>query len=63
MSGADTFDGTHLHLPYVLVGSTPYYNVVLAVSLANVSAVHGGMPSVIWDQYDATASLLTNGAV
>ena len=63
VSGADTFDGAHLHLPYVLVGSTPYYNVVLAVSLANVSAVHGGMPGVMWDQYDAAAGLLTIGAV
>ena len=63
VSGADSFDGTHLHVPYVVVGTTPYYNVVLAVSLANVAAVHGGMPSVLWDQYDASAGQLTIPAV
>ena len=63
VSGADTFDGTHLHVPYVLVGATPYYNVVLNISLANVVALHGGMPSVQFDQYNASAGQLTIPAV
>ena len=56
VAGADTFDGTHLHIPYVLLGSSPFYNVVLDVSLQNVVAVHGGMPDVTWDEYSAIPS-------
>ena len=52
VSGADTFDGATLAIPYVLVGATPFYNVLLNVSAADLVAVHGGMPSVEFDQYD-----------
>ncbi len=61
--GADKFDGTLLTIPYVLVGATPYFNVVLSVSLANVVAVHGGMPSVSTDQFNASTGQLTIPAV
>jgi uncharacterized repeat protein (TIGR03803 family) len=59
VSGADTFDGAHLRIPYVVVGAASYYNVVLAVSIANVAAVHDGMPGTTWDQYDAATGKLT----
>ena len=57
--GADTFDGTNLTIPYMLVGATPYYNVVLPVSLANIGDIHGGLPRVTWDQYDASVRKFT----
>ena len=63
VSGADTFDGSHLTIPYVLVGAKAYFNVVLGVSLANVVAIHGGMPSVSSDLYDLASGQLTIPAV
>ena len=63
VSGADTFDGSHLTIPYVLVGAKAYFNVVLGVSLANVVSINGGMPSVSSDQFDASTGRLTIPAV
>jgi len=58
-TGADTVDGATLHLPYLLVGSTAYYNVALAVSPADVVRVRGGMPAQPFDQYVAATGQLT----
>lgn len=63
VSGADTFDGTRLRIPYILVGSIPYYNVELEVSVTKVVGVHGGMPNALWDQYDVMTGQLTIPAV
>ena len=57
-SNPDTFNGTQLTIPYVQVGPTAYYDVVLRVSLANVRAINGGLPSLIWDQFDASTGQL-----
>ena len=61
--GADTFDGTHLNIPYLQVGPTIYHTVVLAVGLSNVAKVNGGMPSISLDQFNAVAGQLTIPAV
>lgn len=62
-SNVDTFNGTHLTIPFVQVGPTAFYDVGLAVSLANVVAVNGGLPSALWDQFNASTSQLTIPAV
>jgi adhesin/invasin len=63
VSGADTYDGAHLIVPYMQSGTTIYTNVVLAVTIADVSGVRGGMPGTSLDQYDAAAGKLYVGAV
>jgi uncharacterized repeat protein (TIGR03803 family) len=63
VSGADKFDGATLTIPYVLVGANPFYNVLLKVSVADLVAVQGGMPSVEFDRYDAATGRLTIPAV
>jgi uncharacterized repeat protein (TIGR03803 family) len=53
ISGADTYDGSHLTLPAVqVIGSNLYTNVVVAVSPANIVSVGGGMPTVDQNQYN-----------
>ncbi len=59
--GVDTFDGAHLHIPFVQVGGTIYSQVVLNVSLTDVAAVRNGMPGEPLDQY--AAGQLTVAAV
>ncbi len=65
VSGADTFYGTQLSIPYLQVGATVYHNVVLSVTptTATVAAVNGGMPSVSLDRYNASTGKLTVPAV
>ncbi len=61
--GADTYDGTNLTISCVHLGQTAYFNVVVAVTLANVTAVHRGMPLEACDQYDTSTHQLTIPAV
>ena len=73
VSGADTFDGKNLTIPYLAAISqlpngsygpaTYYHNVVLPVSVADVVSIGGGMPTDAFDKYDGTTNLLTIGAV
>jgi hypothetical protein len=51
VSGADSFDGTHLTIASVGDGNTIYTQVVLAVGLSNVLAVDQGMPTAGQDQF------------
>jgi hypothetical protein len=53
ISGADTYNGSHLTLPAVqLIGGNLYTNVVVAVSPADIVSVGGGMPTVDQNQYN-----------
>jgi hypothetical protein len=51
VTGADTFDGTHLTVASVQLANAAYTNVVLAVGLSNIVQLAGGMPSAGQDQY------------
>ena len=57
-SGADTYDGSQLHAPYIQVGPTVYTNVVLQAAPANIVSVAGGMPRASHDQFDAAGGRL-----
>ena len=62
VSGADTYDGSRLTVPYVQVnGGTIYTNVVARVGHI-VSAI-GGMPAGPWDSYSTQSGELTIPAV
>jgi hypothetical protein len=58
VSGADTYDGTHLNLAAIQVGARTYTGVVLAVNLSNVVKVAGGMPTSTVDQYSPSGGEL-----
>jgi hypothetical protein len=61
VSGADSYDGSHLSIPFVQVGATLYYNVVITVG--NIVGAAGGMPNVAEDEYDPATNQLTIPAV
>ena len=48
---ADTFNGTDLTIPYVIVPGARLSNVILAVSTPNIVSVGGGLPTVDYDTY------------
>lgn len=54
--GTDTYDGTYLTIPAVLVGSTIYSNVVITVG--SVISVDGGPATANYDVYDAATNQL-----
>ena len=57
ISGAATFNGSHLFLPAVqIIGGSLYTNVVVAISLADIVSVGGGMPTVDQNQYNPANS-------
>ena len=56
-SASDSFDGTYLSIPAVLVGATTYNNVKITVS--QVLGVAGGTPLSAYDVYTANADELT----
>ena len=61
--GADTFDGTELHISHVQVGGTVYDGVVLDEGLSNIVSVAGGMPTFVPDTYSTQADRLAIPAV
>jgi hypothetical protein len=63
VSGADSYDGARLAIPYVQVGAagTVYANVVVAID--RVVRVDGGMPKSARDIYDAGTAQLSIGTV
>ena len=61
VSGADTYNGTQLTIPYAQVNGTIYTNAVVTVSA--ILGVAGGMPSVPWDSYNPSNNQLTIAAV
>ena len=63
VSGADSYDGSHLFIPAIQVGSKTYTNVVLAVSTANITAINSGMPQASLDRFDAATGTLNVAAV
>ncbi len=63
VTGADIYDGANLTISNVQLGNTIYTEVVVAVTLANVIGVAGGMPKAIMDVYDVSSGHLTIPAV
>jgi para-nitrobenzyl esterase len=62
VSGADSYDGTHLIIPAVQVlGGTQYTNVVITVR--SIVRAGGGMPKGALDSYNAATAQLTIPAV
>lgn len=61
VSGVDSYDGSHLSIPFVQVGGTLYNNVVITVG--NIVDVTGGMPTVAEDEFNSTTNQLTIPAV
>jgi len=61
VTGADTYDGTHLTISSVQVGSTVYHNAVITV--AGIVSLEKGMPKAALDVYDLTSRQLTIAAV
>jgi uncharacterized repeat protein (TIGR03803 family) len=61
--GADTFDGSELHISHVQVGGTVYDSVVLDEGLSNVVSIAGGMPTFVPDTYSTQANRLAIPAV
>jgi hypothetical protein len=61
VTGVDSYDGTHLSIPFVQVGGTQYNNVVITVG--NIVSVAGGMPTVAEDEFIAATGQLTIPAV
>ncbi len=62
VSGADTYDGTHLTIPSVqLVGGATYTDVV--VTVGSVISTGGGMPASVRDLYNAGSRQLTIAAI
>jgi hypothetical protein len=62
--GADSFDGTYLHIASVQVGSTVYNNVVVTVDIKTVSAPQPiSMPTLALDQYTLKTGVLQIPAV
>jgi hypothetical protein len=62
VSGADTFDGMSLTIPYVQVdGGAVYRNVV--VTVGGVISVGARMPAVAWDAYNSSSNQLVIPAV
>jgi uncharacterized repeat protein (TIGR03803 family) len=61
VTGANTYSGTSLSVPYVQVRGTTYSNVVVAV--ASVVSVHGGMPTFATNTYDPLTNRLAIPAV
>jgi hypothetical protein len=63
VGGADTYEGTHLAIPYVQVGTAgPVYSGVI-VTIGGVVRADGGMPKTARDIYDPGTTHLTIGAV
>ena len=61
VSGADTYNGAELSIPYAEVNGTIYTNAVVTISaIVNVA---NGMPSVPWDSYNPASKQLTIAAV
>ena len=63
VSGADSYDGTNLHMPYVQVGPTVYTDVVLQATPASIVSVGGGMPQAPRDRFDPPTGRLLIPAV
>jgi hypothetical protein len=63
VTGADTYDGTHLTVASVQLANAAYTNVVLAVGFSNIVQLAGGMPTAGQDQYNAALSRLFIPAV
>ncbi len=63
VSGADTYDGSHLSISSVKVLTNHYVDVSLAISSSNIRSVHGGMPIAVDDAYSPSSGLLTIPAV
>jgi uncharacterized repeat protein (TIGR03803 family) len=64
VSGADTFDGTNLHISYVQDGGVVYKNVVVAEALGDVVLpIAGGMPTFVPDTYSSATNMLAIPAV
>jgi hypothetical protein len=47
----DTFNGTDLFIPYVIVPGARLSNVILEVTTANILSIGGGLPTVDYDTY------------
>ena len=63
VTGADTYDGTHLTVASVQLANSTYTNVELAVGLSNIVQLTGGMPGAGQDQYIASLGRLYIPAV
>ena len=64
VAGADSYDGTNLHISYVQWGGTVYDNVVVAVTLSDVVfPIAGGMPTFVPDTYNSVTNQLAIPAV
>jgi hypothetical protein len=63
VSGADTFDGNQLAIPYVQVGPAGSVYADVVVTLRDIVRVDGGMPGTARDMYDPATAQLTIGAV
>jgi hypothetical protein len=61
VSGADTYDGTELHIASVTDGGLAYSQVV--VTVGTIIAVGGGMPADSQDYYDPASKQLTIPAI
>ncbi len=61
VSGADTFDGAHLAIPYAQVNGILYSSAVVTVSA--ILAVANGLPTAPWDLYNTSNKQLTIAAV
>lgn len=61
VTGANTYSGTSLSIPYVQVRGITYSNVV--VTLASVVSVRGGMPTFVTNTYDPLTNRLAIPAV
>jgi len=54
---ADTFDGSYLRIPLVVVNGATFSNVV--VTLGSVVGVAGGVPAASYDSYDGATGYLS----
>jgi hypothetical protein len=63
VGGADTYDGTHLAIPYVQVADAGSVYSSVIVTIGSVVRVDGGMPKIARDIYDPGTTQLTIGAV
>ena len=61
VAGADTYDGTELHIASVTDGGQSYSQVV--VTVGTIVSVGGGMPATAQDLYDTASKQLTIPAV
>jgi uncharacterized repeat protein (TIGR03803 family) len=61
VTGANTYNGTSLIIPYVQVGAAIYQNAV--VSVGSVLSVAGGMPTFVTNTYDPSTKHLAIPAV